>query len=124
MGDHMAHIFKFTSTIPLIADEGEPYIGGTPAINDYVGWKVFYLQAQASEEERASFTRSQARAKRPRLWDDIDETSSNRVSVLEGFASLFPVNLNDIVTGFSILVSESTLHDLAVQTLRLVVVFA
>jgi hypothetical protein len=53
-----------------ITDEGKPFIGGTPANNDAVGSKAFYLQVQAETEER--LTRSQAQAKRPRLWDVID----------------------------------------------------
>jgi hypothetical protein len=53
-----------------ITDEGKAHIGGNPVNSDHVGWNIFYLQAQAVEEER--LTRSQAREKRPRLWDDID----------------------------------------------------
>jgi hypothetical protein len=46
----------------------------------------------------------------------LDETNSIRVSVLAALTSLLPVNLNDIATGCSIFMSESTLLDLAVQT--------
>jgi hypothetical protein len=61
---------KTTVNFFYITDEGKPYIGGTPRSKEHVAWKLFYLQAQATEEER--LTRSQARTKRARHWDDID----------------------------------------------------
>jgi hypothetical protein len=53
-----------------ISKEGTPYIGGIPKSHDRAAWKKFYDKAHAAGEER--LTRSRARAKKARHWDDID----------------------------------------------------
>ncbi len=53
-----------------ITEEGKPYVGNIPSSNETAAWKKFYDRSQAAGEER--LTRSRARAKKARAWDEID----------------------------------------------------
>jgi hypothetical protein len=53
-----------------ITDLGHSFIGEVPPTNDPAGWTAFYERAHVAGEER--LTRSRARAKKSRHWDDID----------------------------------------------------